>query len=302
MIRRLAALLLVLLMGCGGPHGTWHADRPGLSTWVEGKKDGGGVLVVQLTADAKARVSLPEPEVKGLTFEPQGKERVEKVGKRVVITQRYTFTGDKGMYEVPALLAHSTTAKGETDLRSEPLWIDLGVPPPRKQKLADIDEPPKVWQSPTLWEWSLIALVGVSVLAGVLFLRSARRPSEVAEPRPPAHIRALRAWEAARDDDSLSDHDRALAISRIFRDYMEEVLRFQATAWTTTEILEHLRTMSFLPEGNIPRARRLLRATDRIKFADAQARAEMFEELDADLRGFLDSTRPRSWETEEGAA
>jgi hypothetical protein len=295
---RLAALLLMVLLGCGGPRGTWQPERPGLRTWVEGKKDGGGVLVVQLTADAKAKVDLPEPSVQGLTFEPQGNERVEKVGQRVVLTQRYSFTGEKGMYEVPALVAHA----GQAEMRSDPLWIDLGVQPPRKQKLADIDEPGRVWQPPTLFEWSLVGLVGVCLVAGVVFLRAARRPSETPVERPPAHIRALRAWEAVRDDPSLSDHDKALAISRIFREYMEEVLRFQATAWTTTEILEQLRTMAFLPEGNVPRARRLLRATDRIKFADAQARAEMFEELDADLRGFLDSTRPRSWQAEEGAA
>ena len=38
-----------------------------------------------------------------------------------------------------------------------------------------------------------------------------------------------------------------------------------------------------------------------IVFTDAAARKEMFEEFDADLRAFLDSTRPRSWQTEEEA-
>jgi hypothetical protein len=39
-----------------------------------------------------------------------------------------------------------------------------------------------------------------------------------------------------------------------------------------------------------------------VKFADAEARAELFEDLEADLRGFLESTRPRFWDPEEGVA
>ena len=58
--------------------------------------------------------------------------------------------------------------------------------------------------------------------------------------------------------------------------------------------------MQHLPEGNMARARRLLRATDRVKYAELRPGQDFFEDLEADLRAFVGSTRPRTWE-DEGA-
>ena len=96
--------------------------------------------------------------------------------------------------------------------------------------------------------------------------------------------------------------DKAKALSSIFRDYAEAVLSFPASAWTTTEILEKMRSMSHLAEGNVPRARRLLRATDKVKYAEHRPGEDFFEDLDADLRAFVGSTRPHAWKPDAGGA
>lgn len=287
-------MILLLALACGGGEVPW-TTRPGLRTWLEDPGEDGGTLVVQVEVPAEAEYSVPDPAVPGLELERVDEPRVEQVGDRVVVTERWTYSGPPGTYEVPPLELTYTGPGGEGTLTAEPLWIDLATEPPRSRELADITDPPRVLTVP----WGPLSIAGglVALGAGGLFLAfRTRGPAAVSETREPPDVRALKAWEAARRDPSLDDHDRALAISRIFREYAEEVLAFPATAWTTSEIVAHLGEMSHLPEGNVPRAKRLLRATDRVKFADAEAREELFDELDADLRGFLGSTRPRRWE------
>ena len=77
-----------------------------------------------------------------------------------------------------------------------------------------------------------------------------------------------------------------MEISRIFREHVEAgwgLLR----PLDHPRDLDHLQGLQHLQSGNVPRAKRLLRATDRIKFADAKAALELFDELDAALRGFV---------------
>ena len=165
-------------------------------------------------------------------------------------------------------------------------------------ELADIAEPPRIWTVP----WRVI-LVGVGLLGTVslgiyLAFRVTRRGEAVELPPEPPDVAALRAWDRVRRDPALDDLARSLALSQIFREYTEVVLAFPATAWTSTEVLARLTGMQHLPEGNIPRARRLLGATDRVKFAGERGTEQLFEDLDSDLRGFVGSTRPRAWAEE----
>jgi hypothetical protein len=119
-------------------------------------------------------------------------------------------------------------------------------------------------------------------------------------PAVPPDVACLRAWDAVRRDTTLSIDEKAAALSVLFRAYVEDVLGFEATARTTSEILEHLRGLTHLPEGNVTRAQRVLRATDRVKFAEHRPAEDWLAELDADLRAFVHSTRPSVWR-DEGA-
>jgi hypothetical protein len=214
------------------------------------------------------------------------------------VTQLYRFGGEPGMYEIPPLVASYTDAEGtREEITSSPLFVDIETKPPRDGDLSDIVDPTPIRIIPWMGLAAIggATVVGAGVIGGLLYGGAVafRRPEKVAE--EPPDVAALRRWDAVRRDDTIDAHDKAIALSQIFREYAEIVLSFQATAWTTTETLAHLRDLSHLPEGNIPRAKRLLRATDLIKFADANAGDELLEELDSDLRAFVGSTRPRRW-------
>ena len=263
--------------------------------WLEEAGDRGGTLVVQVAYDPAGRVSWTEPAVDRLSFTESGSPQRERIGAREVVTTRWTFTGAPGSYEIPALVASWSGEHGPVEASTSPLFVDLGVPPlGRDGELADLDEPGRVWDIP----WGAVAVgggVSALLLGGVgLALWRGRAPAPPVPVEPP-DVRVLRAWDAIRGDASLSDEEKATRLSGLFRDYVEEVLGFPATAWTSSEILDRLGLLAHLPEGNLPRAKRLLRATDRVKFAGVRAGADLFAEGDADLRAFVASTRPRAW-------
>lgn len=290
---------LAVLIACGPapePAPT-EAEAVEVAAWLsEAPKARGGVLVLQTSYDPSGSIEVQEPAARGLEFVQEGDPTRELVGDREVITQRFRFTGAKGSYEIGPVEARWSSGAEDAEAASTPVFVDLGVEPTGREGLADIVEPPPIRTIP----WGAIGAVGGVAL--LLFGGTAlafRTPGAAREvdvvPEPP-DVLALRAWEAVRADPALDDHATALALSRIFRTYLEAVLAFSATSSTTTEILDQLRQLEHLPEGNVERARRLLRATDRVKFADARATDEVFDGLDDDLRMFVAATRPRAWE------
>ena len=291
-----APWLALALLACGET-AVAPGEVPPVETraWLEGNPaKGQGILVVQTEYDPGGQVDLPQIDVEGLDF--RGRDPVhEVIGDREVLTQRYTFTGPKGSYEIGQLTSVWHGPDGDVAGASSPLFVDLQVDSKRPGEARDIVEPSRVFTVP----WApVLGLAGAGLLlAGgvwVAFGTSRTREEPEVAPEPPDRA-ALRAWEAVRHDDSIDDHDKAQALSRIFRDYMEQAMGIPAVAWTTTEILGHLGRMAHLPEGNVPRAKRLLRATDLVKFAEKQPGHDFFEDLDSDLRAFVGSTRPQQW-------
>ncbi|MCO4746935.1 MAG: hypothetical protein KC912_19210 [Proteobacteria bacterium] len=295
------ALFLLVLVACGAPQlSTLDDDAPvEVRTAVQGKTSArGGRFELVVEHDADIEVEWPEVRPARLEIEQDGEVREERIGDRIVRTGQYTFTAAKGSYVVPAVLVRFEDEGVAGAASSQPLYVDLGVEAPRPGELADISDPAPRRRFPWWLAGTALAVLALFVAGlAVAFRKGDQRELAAVPPEPPDVI-ALRAWEAIRES-SLSDYDKALGVSRIYRDYAESVLSFKATALTTTEILERLRHMVHLDEGNLPRSKRLLRATDRIKFADVDAHDALFDELDADLRAFVDSTRPHHWEPEE---
>ena len=291
--------VLLVLVACGADPGAAPTGEPPieLRVFLDGAPaKGGGAVVVQAEYDGDGEITLPDPVAQGLTFEPDGEARHERLGDRDVVTQRYVFRGPKGSYEIPPLGAKWTGEGTESEAHSTAVFVDLDVPPPREGEIADIVEPGPVRRIP----WKPILAVGALFAGGLWLAFRPRGASElpVAPPQPP-DVLALRAWERVRDDPSLTIDDKAREVARIFRVYIEAVLGFEATSRTTFELLEHLGSLRHLPEGNVPRARRMLRAADRVKFAEERPEGGWVEELDSDLRAFVDSTRPSAWKSGE---
>ena len=291
--------LVLGLAACGAPNSSPSGDlEPQDAVEVRIMLDGparagGGNLIVQVEYDPLGQIEVPEPAAVGLEFAGNGQPTLENLGGREVVTQRYIYKGSKGNYEIIPLTVKWTGEDGAVvEAQSTPVFLDIEKEFATAGELADIAEPAEIWRIP----WLPIVGVGALLVGGLGFaFWPRRREEEVEEEAVPPHIAALEKWDAVRRNPALSDEDKARELSVIFREYTEGVFHFEASAWTTSEILEHLRGMHALSKGNVPRAKRLLRATDRIKFAEERPSGELIEELDADLRAFVESTQPRSW-------
>jgi len=294
-VRAWIAIVLLSLLACAPPPLEPEPVGPAVvRTWLDGAPvAGGGILVVQVEADEALTLDVPEPEVVGLSFVEDGEERVESLGDRSLVTRRYRFSGRPGLYKIGPLSVDWGEGDSST-ASSSPLYIDLEVPPPRESELTDPEEAPAVLRLPWTALYCCVSTTGLAGLCLLLLSMWMRRErAQPPVPVEPPDVIALRAWTLVLHDSELEDLEKATAISRIFREYLEAVFDFPATAWTTSEILDRLGTLTLLVEKNVPQARALLRATDRVKFADGEAGARLFGELDKDLRSFIDDTRPR---------
>lgn len=263
------------------------AAPPLVEAWVQ-SPDGKPEIVLQIRADEAVEITPPSGD--GVTLGAM-RERVEVVGGLTVTTRTWQLQPRPGSAVLSGACA---TAGGGEPVCAEPVYVDFGKAPDRPG-MADIVEPGRLWSIPWLPIFGAVAVLGILVA----WARRARSkpPAPVpAGPPEPHDARALRRWAEVQADTTLDDLSRAEALSEIFREYVEAALAFPARSWSTTETLAHLGRLAHLARENVPRARSLLRATDRVKYADVRPGADLFEELDADLRAFIDSTRPRAWE------
>jgi hypothetical protein len=276
--------------GAGGqPAGTAAEAAPAPVATVHVDRGDKGATLRLVVRSASGRPALPDaPEVAGLTFGP-ATDRTERVGAEQITTRSWPLTVGPGEHELAGLCADV----GGTAVCAEPVWID-GAGPPARDGFVDVIAPPA---PPRPWPWAAALGAALAVGAAVLAWRR-RRVTEVvpvapaAAPLPPPHVEALDTWARLRADPALTDDARAKALSALFRRYLQRALGFPAEAYATSETLRHLRGLSALAAVEVERASRLLRATDRVKYAEARPGERFFDALDADLRGFIDATRP----------
>jgi len=255
----------------------------------------GGTLQIQVDAAGDLDWTTSPPTGKNLHFD-KGTSRTEHIGSRTFTTTTWIFKSKPGQYLIDPVCASWTT--GDSDPQetcSTALFLDLGVATDRPD-MVDIAEPSAVWQLPHLGWFAAAAGVAGLLLGGLLLaLRKRPEPTLTAiDAEQPDQV-AIRRWEAVYSDATLDEHSKAQALSHIFREYAEAVLHFPALKWTTTESVQHLQEMTSFDPANIHRAKKLLRATDLVKFADQHTGGDFFEEMDADLRAFVESTRPHQW-------
>lgn len=264
--------------------------------WIDGEVDARGAnLLVQVESPVDVSPQLLVPEVPDTTLTASGMPATEATANRRITTFRFRLDAPQGRHAIGPFTAQEPEGSRPFRAESTLVYVDVGVEPLDLGDLADIAEPSALWTFPVA---AVATLAGVAGLIGAAVVYGLRRKPQATidevEAEPP-DIVALRAWKAARHDPRLDDYEKALALSRIFREYAEAALHFPASKWTTTETVAHLGALPHLEEGNLPRARRLLRATDRVKYADEKPGVDLFEELDADLRAFVTSTRPVRW-------
>jgi hypothetical protein len=234
-------------------------------------------------------LELGAPSSEGLTV-----TAADPVHEGAQVSQQFTLTGPAGSYVIQLTPGHATGPEGATkELPAGPLFVDIGVEGPTGGPMADLLPTPPARDIPWVW---IAAGAGAAALlgAGLYALRRAG-PALPPPPPDPAHVVARRAWDEARRA-GLDDHALALRLSVVLRAYFDQALGYPASARTTREILAHLEDAGTLDAAHRGRARHILDATDRLKFAREGGGVGFFEALDDDFAAVLEATRPRAEE------
>ncbi len=291
----LLALAVLRAPSCGS--GARPAPEPGVaevSASVAAPRVDAG-QPVELTVSALLSegwsVALTPPRAEGLTASKASERGPLPRGARQVRETTWHLEGPDGSYVVvPAAGVATGPAGEEQQLEVAPIFVDIGADGPRAQGLADFEQAPA--PAPTPWLLLAAAAAGASLVGGLAtaWWLWGRPPPPPEVPDPP-EVLARRAWLLAREA-GLDDHGLALALSRILREYYERITGWPATARTTREILAHMDDRGLLPADVRLRARRVLDATDLLKFAREGGGQGFFEPLEQDFEAVLVATSP----------
>jgi hypothetical protein len=207
-------------------------------------------------------------------------------GETATSLQTWELSGPAGSYLLPPLKVVFVSPEGsEREMESAALFADIGTGGPRSV-LAPMALAPIPEQMP--W-WPFAAVAGLLFLGTGVWWWRREDPSVQPPPPVPPDVAALATWRALQGDGELDDHALAVGLSALFRRYLEQVLPISATTATSREILASASLTAALK----PPVRRLLTATDLIKYARKGGGDALFDQLDADLRKVIETTRPQ---------
>lgn len=255
----------LFLLACSGTQSP--SELSAAPIFVENPKVASGeALVLHVPLDTTL------PTVEGLSASPDG---VDAEGRGI-----WKLTGKDGSYIL--------TFPGK-DAQSPPvaqLYVDLGVSGPSAgqiQDLAAVPPPP-----PPIWPYVAVALLAslLVILAGIWAFQRFK-PKPAPKPPEPAWMRARREWEALRQRKDMEPEAMALALSSVYRRYLEADHGWPATSRTSNEILDNL--AGELTAAQLACARRLLMAMDLVKFAEREGHTHFFESLDDDFHALVRS-------------
>ena len=285
------AALLVLLTACGPPALPPLETGPvAVSVHLDDKKipSGEAVAVTLRVATAEGwTVASPQVAVEGLTVAAPLPPDTTLDGHRTVRTQRVELQGPDGSYvlDLPPVMASGPDGETQT-LDAPAVFFDLGTQGPASSLTEFETTPPPAASSA---RWIALAALAAACLGAAAFLLARRRKDEAAAPLS-AEEEARQRWAAAQAKAAAGDLDDAglaLALSTVFRAWLEATQAFPARARTTSEILAFLDHNGLLLGDDRTRSRRLLTATDRLKFAREGGGRDFFAALDADLEAVL---------------
>mgnify|MGYP004417141571 CR=1 FL=1 len=229
-------------------------------------------------------------EIDGVAVEAVDSQYIESSGGNTA-NYRYALNAPDGSYVLEPIAFSFAGPDGELRTReSQRLFFDFGDEGPSSPIDAMVPAPPEpVSPWPNRIRWILAGMLLLALL-GVLWKKRPKKQVPVVPPVPP-DLEALAAWQKVQSNPDLDDHMRALLLSQIYRRYLERRFVLPASAYTTAEVLGSLRGV--LTERHIGQSKRLLTATDRIKYARRGGGLALFTSLDEDLRELIASTRQR---------
>lgn len=260
-------------------------------------------LEVHRPADLEVAVPEPGAELGGLRVEERSVEppRGAGSGGRVVERRGYTLVADRvGSYVIPPLAIRWDQGAAAGVAETPEVFVEVvSVLPADESELVDIRDVKPLRRLARRW-LTLLATAGavlfaLALVAALWWWWRRRRAASVAPALAPHEV-ALLALERLRrtdfdDPEELRRH--CFALSETVRVYVEARLGLNATDLTTEEILGRLAELPALSTADAERLRRLLTATDRVKWAAALPAAAEIEETLRTAVAFVESTRPQ---------
>ncbi|HCH63301.1 MAG: hypothetical protein CL927_01075 [Deltaproteobacteria bacterium] len=262
----------------------------------------GEPVVVEVTQWTTTGWSLPaaHPGAAELTTTALGRVGPSIVGGRSRTVVTYELSGEDGSYVVVVPPVEASGPSDQTrQIEPSPVFVDIGKAPPKLDGLVNAESIPAESDAWPTWMVASAVGLGLGVLGLLAALGYARRTKPPPPPKP-AEVVAREAWAAARSDD-LDDHGLALALSQIFRRYLQAVTGFPMLTRTTREIVRFLNQEALLNEALRPRTLRVLDATDRLKFAREGGGSGFFDALEADFLAVVDALSIPAPEGEDDA-
>ena len=215
-------------------------------------------------------------------------------GGRQLQMTRYALNAPSGRYIVVPGIYTFTGPTGESrNTQPSSIFVDIGETDPLSTALTEFEAVPVpvVEAEPSRRWWPLLlAFVGFVLLCFWFWRRK-----QTKEPTVHPMDRAIEDWVRARK--SISDPQKlAYQLSWIFRGYLEAMDEWPAQKRTSPEVLIWLESeREPVLEGELlAAAERILRATDRLKFAGEGGGGRFFEQMEMDLRIVLIETRTQA--------
>jgi len=281
------AVILAVLVGCGGPPTLPALAPPPVDVQlrvVQPKVAAGEPVTVEVEVWRTDgwTLQVPQPMSEGLTVSAKGVDGPVVVADRTRLTATFELAGEDGSYVI-GIPSFEATGPGDQTRTLEParLFVDIGVSGPQVGQLAEVAEVPP--EPPLDVRWIAAGVLGALALVafvGWLVWRVVR--PKPPPPPVPADVAARTAWEQARASD-LDDHALALALSEILRTFLQEVTGFPAMSRTSSEIIRWAHSSDLLDDHLRSQARRVLEATDRLKFAREGGGTGFFDALETDF-------------------
>lgn len=260
-------------------------------------------LTVTLAAPPGWEVALLPPVAEGLTVTPAETTAPLSLDGREQRVTRYNLSGPDGSYVISPGAARGQPPGGGApqEVQVPPIFVDVGVAGPKVAEMAAFEAPPPPpppEEPGAAWAWIVPTALGgaVAVAAGLWGWR--RRRSRGVEETPAMRVR--RRWQAVRLG-GLDEPAQAVALSAVFREYLQERYGFPATAATTREVLAALAAQGAVPPVAHARLASVLGAADRLKYAREGGGEAFFAELDASLEAVLALADPAAGEGGEDA-
>lgn len=289
-----AALLIFFLSAAPALcQGQAVATVPDATAWVDRNEILiGDVISLTLQIDHEETVTIDPPSLQRgigefeLTEQPQSLETAAPDGRTRKRIEYPISIYQLGEFEIPPLsVPYSIPDRATGTLETEPIPVNVVSTLESAEdggSIRDIKEPLSVdGRSRILWVVLGMALLLAAIALAVwLWQRMKSKPKPVpAEPPIPAHVKALEALQALRNDPQLFNVERlepfTVRCSEIVRTYLFDRYGIIAMDYTTEEIIASLRARQ-TPYELERRFREFFDECDLIKFArHAAGQAEM---------------------------